>query len=169
MSKYVNPSATSYSLAFGCFWMTIGHVAVISGMLLAGNNPSCWEGIAAHPDHLSEVAQIKQSSSQLRTGSIANHIRHWSEASIRRRRFQLPSGLKRILYKSGFASKYKTAWMWNRGSRKAMWIARFAEEYRIPELQTDLLYMGWKEWLFAITIPTLLLFLIPTFLGGLAR
>lgn len=146
--------------------MTIGHVAVVARMLLAGDNPSCWEGIAAQID--CRPKKYKEGSRR-HSGSTVQLVHGWLQTSIQRRRVQLPSGFKMLIYRSGFASKYKTAWMWNRGSRKAMWIARLAEEYDLPELQREVLYMGWKEWIFATTLPTLLLYLIPTFLGGMTR
>ncbi len=49
-----------------------------------------------------------------------------------------------------------------------MWVAKFAEEYNMPELQTQTLHMGCGEWLL-ITLSTMLLYLIPAFLGGLVR
>ena len=36
-------NSTSHALAFGQWWMTVVHVAVLSGCLLAGNNPSTLE------------------------------------------------------------------------------------------------------------------------------
>jgi hypothetical protein len=36
---------TSHALAFGMWWMTIPHVAIVSGCLLAGNNPNTLEVI----------------------------------------------------------------------------------------------------------------------------
>lgn len=41
---------TSHALAFGMWWMTIPHIAIINGCLLAGNNPNTLEGIVGHLD-----------------------------------------------------------------------------------------------------------------------
>jgi hypothetical protein len=35
------------ALAFGQWYMTIPHIAIVSGLLLAGNNPSILEGVFA--------------------------------------------------------------------------------------------------------------------------
>ena len=39
---------TSHALAFGMWWMTIPHISIISGLLLAGNNPNTLEGVVGH-------------------------------------------------------------------------------------------------------------------------
>ncbi|MCJ1228940.1 hypothetical protein MMC12_005604 [Toensbergia leucococca] len=39
---------TAHALAFGMWWMTIPHVSIVSGLLLAGNNPNTLEGIVGH-------------------------------------------------------------------------------------------------------------------------
>ena len=38
-------TADLQAVAFGMWWMTIPHIAIISGLLLAGNNPNTLEGI----------------------------------------------------------------------------------------------------------------------------
>ncbi len=35
------------SIAFGCWYMIIPHIAIVSGLLLAGNNPNILEGVLA--------------------------------------------------------------------------------------------------------------------------
>ena len=39
----------SHALAFGMWWMTIPHIAIISSFLLAGNNPNSLEGVVGLP------------------------------------------------------------------------------------------------------------------------
>ncbi|ROV97960.1 hypothetical protein VSDG_04879 [Cytospora chrysosperma] len=46
---------TALALAFGQWYMTIPHIAIISGLLLAGNNPNILEGVFATQRH--EVAE----------------------------------------------------------------------------------------------------------------
>lgn len=45
MSNYsaLGENNTSHALAFGMWWMTVPHVAIVSGCLLAGNNPNILE------------------------------------------------------------------------------------------------------------------------------
>lgn len=46
------------ALAFGQWYMTIPHIAIISGLLLAGNNPNILEGVVATQRHEKE-AEVK--------------------------------------------------------------------------------------------------------------
>lgn len=39
----------SHALAFGMWWMVLPHIAIISGLLLGGNNPNTLEGIVGKP------------------------------------------------------------------------------------------------------------------------
>lgn len=70
---------TSLALAFGMWYMIIPHISIVSGLLLAGNNPNTLEGVVAHefgdtdprfPDqrHLGTLAQ--RSSNLLTTVGI---------------------------------------------------------------------------------------------------
>lgn len=54
-------SDVSLSLAFGEWWMTIPHVAIVSGCLLAGNNPNTLEAIVSGIDqgNFPEVDKLK--------------------------------------------------------------------------------------------------------------
>jgi hypothetical protein len=38
---------TSLALAFGMWYMIIPHISIVSGLLLAGNNPNTLEGVVA--------------------------------------------------------------------------------------------------------------------------
>ena len=39
--------STSLALAFGMWYMIIPHISIVSGLLLAGNNPNTLEGVLA--------------------------------------------------------------------------------------------------------------------------
>jgi hypothetical protein len=144
--------------------MILGHVAVIGGVLLAGDNPSAWEAATAEAEKDLQIPRQRQ-----RSNSVTQRIRRWSESSLGKRRVMLPAEFKDLFYRIGFSSKYKTAWMWNRGSTKAMWIAKFSEEYADLGLQERFLEIGWIEMTVKLALPTTLLFLIPAFLGGMTR
>lgn len=45
------------ALAFGQFYMTVPHIAIVSGLLLAGNNPNILEGVFATQRHDVEKAR----------------------------------------------------------------------------------------------------------------
>lgn len=47
------------SIAFGMWWMIIPHIAVVSALLLAGNNPNTLEGIVTRPSSLQQKHHMK--------------------------------------------------------------------------------------------------------------
>jgi hypothetical protein len=48
LSNKISDNDTAHALAFGMWWMVILHVALVSGCLLASNNPSTAAAIAGH-------------------------------------------------------------------------------------------------------------------------
>jgi len=82
---------TSLALAFGEWWMTIPHVAIVSGCLLAGNNPNTLEVIGN-----TEVAP----KSTDRKG-------FWQSI--------------KDTYTPFYDSVYQPVWMWERGRSKRNW------------------------------------------------
>jgi hypothetical protein len=143
--------------------MTIGHVAVVGGVLLGGDNPSAWEAAVLESD------KDRHPRTPNRSGSITDKIRRWSESSLQKRRILLPARIKNTIYLSGFSSRYKTAWMWSRGSTKAMWIAKVSQEYPALNLQKVILKLSCVDWILKLALPAILLFVIPAFLGGMIR
>ncbi|KAH0541551.1 hypothetical protein FGG08_003963 [Glutinoglossum americanum] len=43
--SHLGDNDTSHALAFGMWWMVIPHISIVSGFLLAGNNPNTLEGV----------------------------------------------------------------------------------------------------------------------------
>jgi hypothetical protein len=145
--------------------MTIGHVAVVGGVLLAGDNPSTWQAITSEAIKDSKITD----NFQRRSSSIPQIVRLYTMSSLRKRRIVLPRWFKDWLYQSGFSSTYRTAWMWSRGSTKAMWIAKFGDEYPELDVQRRVLKTGLFKLVFGLGLPATILFLVPAFLGGMAR
>ena len=158
-------SRTGHSLAFGCFWMTIGHIAVVAGVLLAGNNPSAWEAATIESEEEQQLLPWQRS----RSSPAAANINRWSSNTLPRRRLSLPPAIKDKWYRSIFSSQYMTAWMWNRGSTKAMWIAKLSEEYPQLDLQRNILKINSFDLIVKLAVWTGFLFFIPAFLGGMVR
>ncbi|KAH0545441.1 hypothetical protein FGG08_000442 [Glutinoglossum americanum] len=50
---------TAHALAFGMWWMVIPHVAIVSGLLLAGNNPNTLEGVIGRKGNADDHAIFK--------------------------------------------------------------------------------------------------------------
>jgi hypothetical protein len=84
---------TSLALAFGMWYMIIPHLSIVSGLLLAGNNPNTLEGVVAH-----EFGDIEDPE------------------SFEEKRF----GTK--LFELAYSSRYKPQWLWLRGRSKRDWI-----------------------------------------------
>lgn len=147
-------SSSAHQLAFGMMWTTIPHIAIVSSFLLAGNNPSIWQGIAPHLQDSNALSRV----SSLGTGRLTSRIR----APIFDR-FENP-------YTSMYpSSQYKPAWMWNRGSNKAMWLARFAEEYGIDAVHKEIHNSRFSVHLFIPGFCAFVLIFIPVFFGTLIR
>ncbi|OIW30196.1 hypothetical protein CONLIGDRAFT_702755 [Coniochaeta ligniaria NRRL 30616] len=123
---------SAHQLAFGMLWMTIPHVAIVSSFLLAGSNPNVWQGVAPEYDeNLSEPFEDSargEAATEMhlfRTG-LGKTLQH-----MLKRRLLALNRLKSPYSPMYQYSIYKPAWTWNRGPNKAIWIARFADEYRL--------------------------------------
>lgn len=99
----VGDNNTSHALAFGMWWMTIPHVAIVSGCLLAGNNPNTLEVIVC-----GAVDPRNHNINIVRTGSG-----RW--------------------YQPFYDTAYTPVWMLERGRNKQKWIDRLDESYKYPE------------------------------------
>lgn len=93
-SEKLGDSDISLSLAFGEWWMIIPHVAIVSGCLLAGNNPNTLEAIVSGIEQVSppKDKSVKKSA----------------------------KGIWTPFYKS----VYQPVWMWERGRNKRNWIQK---------------------------------------------
>ena len=74
------------------WWMTIPHIAIISGLLLAGNNPNTLEAV-------------------VRGRSASPMPRKW------------------YILEPVYDSRYRPAWIWDRGREKRLWVKRLQQEH----------------------------------------
>jgi hypothetical protein len=95
-------SDTSIALAFGMWYMIIPHLSIVSGLLLAGNNPNTFEGVVAH-----EFGDVEdpQTFEELHFGT-------------------------RVL-ELAYNSRYKPAWSWLRGRSKRDWVRKAWKTYEL--------------------------------------
>ena len=106
--------STSLALAFGMWYMIIPHISIISGLLLAGNNPNTLEGVVAL-----EVGDIEAEG----------------EVDFERKHF----GTK--LFELAYDSRYRPSWIWMRGRSKRDWVERVWKTYQFrpaPGSQRDM-------------------------------
>jgi len=147
-------SSSAHQLAFGMMWTTIPHIAIVSSFLLAGNNPGIWQGIAPHLQDSNALPRV----STLGTGRLTSRIRGPIFD-----RFKNP-------YSSMYPnSQYKPAWMWNRGPNKAMWLAKYAEEYEIDTIHKEIHSSRFSAHLLIPGFCAFVLIFIPVFFGTLIR
>lgn len=97
----IGDNDTSHALAFGMWWMTIPHVAIVGGCLLAGNNPNTLQVI---------ICGISPWDSEVHK----RDKRWWHYLN---------------LYRSLYESVYQPVWMWERGRSKRNWIRRVQKEF----------------------------------------
>lgn len=142
---------TSHALAFGMWWSSIPHIAIVSGCLLAGNNPNTLAGITPPRGRLPRVW---------------NSGHFWSTLTE-----PLLDVTDRVVGLT-YDANYKPAWMWNRGRSKREWILRLCEEFRdhdrhdfLPALKAEI-SMGRLDWL-TVSVFAFLLFFIPCLFGFL--
>ncbi|KAK1831886.1 hypothetical protein QBC39DRAFT_81494 [Podospora conica] len=153
-------SLTAHQLAFGMFWTTIPHVALVSCLSLAGNNPSLWYGVAAdYEAHLTK--QVPVSATRPPTGAVAT-------------RSSKPTARLFDLLRTAYApvakteDQYRAAWVWNRGPNKARWIAQLTKEYpALRSLRGEVLGRRFGMSLWISGIVALVLVFVPVFFGAL--
>jgi len=121
--------------------MIIPHIAIMSGLLLAGNNPNTLEGVVAH-ETLHEDVPI---TFYYIVSELLIHSRlvtpKWLE---RKRRNGKPNlfvaFLKHPIFNwfgisLAYPSRYKTQWLWQRGANKKHWITAVINNYLISKAE----------------------------------
>jgi hypothetical protein len=142
---------TSHALAFGMWWSSIPHIAIVSGCLLAGNNPNT-------------LAGITPPRGRPQRDSDSGHF--WSTLT------KPLLGVTDRVVGLTYDAEYKPAWMWNRGRSKREWLLRLCEEFRDHDHQGFLrklkveISMGLLDWL-TVSVFAFLLFFIPCLFGFL--
>lgn len=133
---------TARALAFGIWWMIIVHVSVISGSLLASNNPSS-----------ASIIFPKQRVP-------LDRRQRWKHADNR-------SGMEDILQAKieaylplslCYNNRYEPVWMWTRGKNKALWLRETEAWKNRPWVRERLNLSAWN-WLFLIVGSYFLVFL----------
>ncbi|KAI1803274.1 hypothetical protein F4811DRAFT_572212 [Daldinia bambusicola] len=169
---------TAHQLAAGMFWMTIPHVALVSCLLLAGNNPNIWQNAVAEslltsdpftPVNSPRLADIDL---ELYPGGFQNHVNAEFTSEdpkpIRYTRSVTSRYVNRIFGLAYKESRFRPAWMWNRGSNKAMWIAKLAEEYPyLRGMREEVLDKNFKKDLWTSGFYGFVLYFVPTFFSVL--
>ena len=135
--------ATARALAFGIWWMTMVHVSIISGSLLATNNPSVAAAIVGRD-------QVTLTRHQRRAKAAeSTHLEDRVQAEIE----SLP------IFSLVYPTRFEPAWMWSRGKSKAFWLRRTSAWQNHTRFQESIHISGW-EW-FLITAVAYFLVFVP--------
>ncbi|KAI9727897.1 MAG: hypothetical protein M1828_005302 [Chrysothrix sp. TS-e1954] len=120
-------NSTAHSLAFGEWWMALPFVAIVSGCLLASNNPSTSTALvgkgAVFEKDTVEGSSLEPSHSTSSFAMSDHHItRHSSAISELRPGKTLPRwaqfGMTPV-----FPTRFRPVPMWERGQMKTSWLA----------------------------------------------
>lgn len=153
------------SIALGVNWMIIVHVAIVSGCLLASNNPSTSSAIVG-------LAPEDIGLGPHRAATIDSAVLRKDPTKSRLGRFQIWCGFVREdqktrhipLFHLAFSTRFQPVWLWRRGHNKMEWIKRteawknhgwFRERVRLRAWNWFLLFAG-----------TLILIVLPPVAGG---
>ncbi|KAI1141452.1 hypothetical protein F5Y05DRAFT_423271 [Hypoxylon sp. FL0543] len=167
---------TAHQLAAGMFWMTIPHIALVSCLLLAGNNPNIWqnavaETLLAHGNR--DLGGPPRSGS---TDLESNHGGTGGDNSVelalngQRTINQYKRFTSRIfdhIFTLAFKeSVFKPASMWKRGSHKAMWIMKLGDEYPyLRNMREEVLENSLEKDLWTSSFYGWALYFVPTLFG----
>ncbi len=182
----IGDNDTSHALAFGMWWMTIPHVAIVAGCLLAGNNPNTLEVIVCGLSSWQSKRAIVLHPAK---GTLEK-VRRWIDSTIGLTLFVRTDSRTHFwhylnLYRPFYNSVYQPVWMWERGRSKRTWIRRVQTEFdelilsdgkksqksaeknvRYEKILTDNFSLGLVDWVYIIVV-TLALMATPFILAFL--
>ncbi|KAI1777469.1 hypothetical protein F4818DRAFT_410507 [Hypoxylon cercidicola] len=166
---------TAHQLACGMFWMTIPHLALVSCLLLAGNNPNIWQGAISESllnddnPFSTQLQNLALTDRDYGSSRIRGIIRRPTFNSIQATTsFNPPRpGIFDQFFTLAFKeSKHQPAWMWNRGPNKAMWIYKLGEEYPyLQHMREEVLENRFSRDLWTSGLYGFVLYFVPTVFG----
>jgi hypothetical protein len=146
--------------------MVIVHVAIVSGCLLASNNPSTAAGIVGGHHGAMSPSQLIRTNTL--TGTPEQH-----GSAVKN------SWTERVLKAWGWNNAYETQFqpvtLWSRGMNKRRWIRRFAAQDGGPDaissetirIFEDRMRISPLGWLWKIVAPAVFLIIVPAVVGGI--
>lgn len=149
------------SLAFGVEWMVIVHVAIISGCLLASNNPSTSTAIVGLPPDPRQP--LRRAPTLLdRIGRLKSYLmsfKEWLGLTRESHRIRhLP------FFHPAYDTRFQPVWLWNRGINKMRWIE--SSHVFSNRLFRDRFKLTTFDWIIYIIMPTIVLIILPPSAGG---
>ncbi|KAH8595794.1 hypothetical protein B0O99DRAFT_143579 [Bisporella sp. PMI_857] len=155
------------SLSFGIEWMIIVHVAIVSGCLLAANNPSTSSGIVGSGHTVLDGQEF------FKKVSTWSAISRNSDPHPPSTRSQLPTWEKfsqRFLgWRDSYDTKFQPVVLWSRGHTKMEWIknsAAYQKGFKHHKKFRERMRITWAGWIFKVFTPALILIALPPATGG---
>jgi hypothetical protein len=153
-------NSNAHALAFGEWWITIPHVAIVSGCLLAGNNPNTLQAIMCNlqripaktfseslwkrliegkeslwtvlRDYLREdVVDVEKPSGTVDVEKLSRTV-DVEELSRTALTWRSARKVFNSFFVPVYEAHYQPVWMWERGRSKRMWVKRVQEEKEYP-------------------------------------
>lgn len=149
---------SALSLGFGIEWMIIVHVAIVSGCLLASNNPSTAAGIVGSGHEQLEHGHRKL---QRKATLMGQQHGHESPKWTWERFNHLILG-----WSDTYETEFQPVSLWERGSNKMKWI-RKSEAWRKDAAFRKLMEITPAGWFLKIFLPSLALVVLPPASGGI--
>ena len=154
---------TARALAFGIWWMIIVHVSVISGSLLASNNPSsasiiCPRKVVPYDRSQRRTCATKRFHMEDRIQGRIDAFLLSPSSNIKLDAEGEAQGIWRFWPLAlSYDNRYEPVWMWTRGKNKALWLRRTAA-WQHPWVRKRMKVSS-LGWLFLIVFSYFLVFL----------
>jgi hypothetical protein len=148
---------TAISLGFAIEWMIIVHVAIVSGCLLASNNPSTSAGIvgSSHKELEHEHRDLRRRPT-LRGQGYGHESPKWTWERFS----HIVLG-----WSDTFETEFQPVSLWARGSNKMKWIRKSEAWREDPDFRRLMKITPWG-WFLKIFVPALVLVVLPPCSGG---
>jgi hypothetical protein len=151
---------SAISLGFGIEWMIIVHVAIVSGCLLASNNPSTSAGIVGGWHESLKIPK------DMRTPTFHTQYHDGEGPKPPSRKWSRKEWVHYILgWSNTYDTEFQPVSLWSRGTNKMRWI-RDSEAYHSDALFRKKMEITWLGWIFKIFVPALSLIVLPPATGG---
>jgi len=138
----------------------IVHVTIISGCLLATNNPNSAAGIVGTDRGWGYRQQCLKSSHSFHTrgrpGYLTSSTSQWTWYRFSR---------SILGWSNTYETEFQPVSLWSRGTNKMKWIKR-TQAWNEDESFRETIKFTWITWIMKVFLPALLLVLVPPIAGG---
>ena len=168
LENQIGSVGSAGSVAFAIEWMIIVHVAIVSGCLLASNNPATSSAIVGLPPDETLSSPHRASTLDFRAPAIV------ASGNLRTQRWKVRLGFLRedgrVRHVPWFSQAYETRYqpvsLWSRGRNKMDWI-QDSNAYLRHEWFQNKVQISALDWALLVFSPAFLLIALPPAAGGI--